>query len=262
MIVVTMTPEEKVKQMKKLLPMLKEIVPPVLERNIKKLLRVKVFPSFLTKEVDIEGMGHWTLVIEAETRSAIKKGIVAIFAYQKFFIHKAKNPLNNGTGIYVFNSDDQNNVTCYEYSPHFFNRLRERYVEPKGITQPPFPDLVKMLLKMTSSAMDISVKGLKPVRDSGGYKWVRDEEHGHYKGKDDLITVTREGILYGTSEADRRYFGFTTYIGVDDFREDQRELVERELKKLREIEYKRRLDPLYHGGVQGCFADKNLNPLT
>jgi hypothetical protein len=61
MILPTMTPEEKVKQMEKMTPLLIEAVFGWMKHNEKKVLKTKYFPAFYTFEREFEGMGKWTV---------------------------------------------------------------------------------------------------------------------------------------------------------------------------------------------------------
>lgn len=241
-----MTPKEKHGQMVKLKPMLlqtAELVFP--ERLLKKLRKATRFPAFaVLPPREFEGMGKWTIVVTAECKSSIKKDVVCIRAYQPYHVTHAKNPLNNGTGIYLFNADDYGNVNCQEFPPHYFNRLRERLIAAKGMAQPDFPHLVLEMMRLHSTSMDLVLRGYHFHRDEDGmYTMERDHDGDKKEGFDNLITYHREGASLGVSAEGKRYFNFTTFVPNGMLREGQSEMQRRMMAELRQHEYRRQQNP-------------------
>ena len=246
MILPTMTPKEKHAQMLRL----KDAILGYTQTKTQnpdfftRFRRVKVFPSFFTEEHEFPGMGKWTIIYEAESKSYIKKGVICIRAYQKFHVSYAKNPLNIGTGIYLMNADDYGSVQCQEFPPHYFNRLRERLIEPKGIVQPDFPQLVKAMLRLHHSSMDVVVNGfIMKKGEDGMYSLERDHKVDKKEGYDNLISYHRDGISLGVSAENKGYMNFTTFVPNSLLREGQVEMQQRMMKDIGEHELNQRYNP-------------------
>lgn len=107
MILPTMTPEEKVRQMEKMKPLLHEAAMGWMNRNHKIVFKTKVFPAFYTFEQTFEGMGKWTVIVEAESKALLRKDIVNVRGYQTYIVSHAKLESNNGMGIYLFKTCDR-----------------------------------------------------------------------------------------------------------------------------------------------------------
>lgn len=112
MILPTMTPEEKVKQMEKVKPLLHEAAMGWMNRNYKTVFKTKVFPTFYTFERTFEGMGKWTVIVIAESKAILKKDIVNVQGYQSYVVSHAKLESNNGMGIYLFNTHNEVTIMC------------------------------------------------------------------------------------------------------------------------------------------------------
>ena len=165
MILPTMTPEEKVKQMEKMKPLLHEAAMGWMNRNHKIVFKTKVFPTFYTFERTFEGMGKWTVIVKAESKAILKKEIVTVLGYQTYVVSHAKLESNNGVGIYLFNAHNEDSIMCDEFPPHYFNQFRKRFVEARGLSQPDFPNLVKMVLREHHDAMDETITDLNVKLD-------------------------------------------------------------------------------------------------
>lgn len=246
MILPTMTPEEKVRQAEKLNPAIRALGQLWMNKYWKKLVRTKVFPSFYTSDIDLSviGMGKWVLVVEAESKSMIKKRIASLFAYQVYHVSRSNDASNIGAGIYRFSSDDDGEVRLEEYTPHYFNRIRERLIAPKGIEQPSFHQLVKIVFKETLHSSDMTTGAWKYVPDvNGKYKIVEDKELIRSKGYSNLCSYHKSGISLGLSAANRRYFLNTTYIPNDMLYDNQLETKKECLYESRVYEQELVTDP-------------------
>lgn len=244
MIVPTMTPMEKHAQMEKIGGYLLNI--PLSKRYsvYRKLAKTKIFPYYITEDTEIPGMGLWTIVYEAESKALIRKGVCTLNAYQTFHVSHAKNPLNIGTGIYLFNGSDYGEIMCQEFPPHYFNRLRERLIEPKGIVQPDFPQLVKTMLRMHHSSMDVAIKGLLLTKgENGMYSIEHDHSKDRQEGYDNFISYHKEGVSLGVSVNNKKYVHFTTFVPNNLLREGQKEMQQKMLAELNVHEYQKRLNP-------------------
>lgn len=239
-----MTPEEKVKQMEKVKPLLLEAATNWMKRNQKIVFKTKVFPTFYMFERTFEGMGKWTVIVEAESKAVLKKGIISVKGYQTFIVSHAKLESNNGMGIYLFNAHNEEITMCNEFPPHYFNQFRKRFVEAKGLAQPDFPNLVRMVLREHHDAMDGTMTGLKVKLDKDDQLCFEEtEEYNRQAGFKNLITYSRNGISLGLSGADRRYFNFTTFVSNEMLKDNQVEAQQECLKEQLSIRYKTDLDP-------------------
>lgn len=244
MILSTMTPEEKVKQMEKMKPLLTEAVMGWMNRNHKMVFKTKVFPTFYTFEREFEGMGKWTVVAMAESKAVLKKGIVTVRGYQTYTVAHAKTESNNGMGIYLLNARNEDDITCNEFPPHYFNQFRKRFVEARGLVQPDFPNLVKMVLREHHDAMDETVTDLKiKLDDDDRMYFEENEEYNRQAGFKNLITYSRNGISLGLSGANRRYFNFTTFVSNEMLKDNQVDAQKECLKHQLSYRHKADLDP-------------------
>lgn len=244
MILQTMTPEEKVGQMEKLQPMIHEAANAWMKHNNRAVFRTKVFPSFYTFERTFEGMGKWTVIICAESKALLRKDIVAVQAYQTYTVSHSKKENNNGTGIYTFNAKGLTTVTCEEYPPHFFNQFRKRFVEARGLVQPDFKNLVKMVFREHNDALDETAKSFRLKLDDDDNMFLEEtEEYNKKAGYDNLISYSRNGISLGIAAADRRYFNFTTFISNEKLKGNQPDDQKKNLKKLLKYRYDTDMNP-------------------
>lgn len=263
MILQSMTPEEKVKQMEKMKPLVFENTTAWAARNFNTVRRTKVFPTIYTFDRNIPGMGTWTMVATAENKANIKKNIIAISAYQKFHVPYAKDKDNIGTGIFLFEGYDEGTVLCLEFSPHFFLRFRQRLIEQKGITQPSFPQLVKRMLMEHHTGMDTTFKEYKTLRDENGkVRIVKTDENDRYKGYDNLITYTKSGLFLGMAADKRRYFCYTTFVSNDELFDDQREIQQQMIKERAMNDFSNRNNPFNKTNVMCRWTLTDGTPIS
>ena len=244
MILPTMTPKEKQHQMELLLPHLIVLFEKKSPSAYKTLIKAVRYPAFMVIPTDIRGMGKWHVIIEAESKSSIRKGVACIRAYQTFHVSRAKSPANIGTGIYLMNADDYGNVQCQEYPPHYFNRLRERYIAPKGIAQPDFHHLVIDMLRIHHNSMGVVIKGLTLRKDADGtYSMTRDNSIDRQDGYDNMISYHKEGVSLGVSAEGKGYLNFTTFVPNSMLREGQEGMRRKMMNEMRELELRRQTNP-------------------
>ena len=244
MILPTMTPEEKVKQMEQMKSLLCEAVMNWMKRNQKIVFKTKVFPTFYTFERTFEGMGKWTVVAVAESKALLKKGIVNVQGYQTYVVSHAKIEENNGMGIYLFNAQDENSIMCNEFPPHYFNQFRKRFVEARGLSQPDFSNLVKMVLRERHDAMDETLTDLRvKLDDDDRLYYEENEEYNRKAGFKNLISYSRNGVSLGLSGANRRYFNFTTFVSNEMLKDDQVEAQQLNMKRQLSFKYKKDIAP-------------------
>jgi len=260
MILPTMTPEEKVAQMQKLKPWLMAMVTDSLRRDSRWVRKAKTFPVMnVLPPIDITGMGRWTVIITVGSKGEARKGIASVMAYQKFQVSHGK-PENIGTGIYVFDGNDAGEVFCNEYAPHYFNRFRKREIEARrGIVQPDFDTLVRMVLREDFTGMDYTIRGLLIKENPDGtIDMQRDVEYDRQEGYTNYACYMKHGIGYGLSAANRHYFHFTTFIGLADMKPDQLKVMQEAMAHRRESDFRQQQDPFYVEGVKREFLDKNV----
>ena len=245
MILPTMTPEEKHRQMVELRPYIEALANKTLPLLYAQLRRAKVFPYYVVSpEVDMPNMGRWRIVFTGESKSNIRNGVCTIRAYQTFSVTHAKNPLNNGTGIYMFNANDRGQTQFNEYPPHYFNRLRERFIEPKGIVQPSFHELVKRMMTLHHASIDMIIRGYVLRRGADGlYSIERNNGQDRKDGYDNFVSYHKEGVSLGVCKHNKEYVNFTTFVPNSLLREGQREMQQKHMEMLRRHQYHQRLNP-------------------
>ena len=246
MILPNMTFEEKFREIKSCYRPMIEFAQPWILKNNKQFLRTKTFPSCYTHELDLtsQGLGKWTLLFTIESRSLLRKNIVSIQMYQTYHVTHSKNPNNNGVGIYVLQSDDYSHVSCSKYTPHYFNRFRERFIEPKGITQPSFTDLVRRMACEHCWSCDMTIKGFRfKLDENGKYGLVEDHSDDRKEGYDNLVSYHKDGISLGVSGANRDYFLYMTYVPNSMLYPDQIKQQTENLKRARQDEFESRFNP-------------------
>ena len=258
-----MTPEEKVRQMEIIKPLLCDHITKWVSHNISTVRRTKVFPTMYTFDRNIPGMGIWTLVATAESKANIKKNTITVSAYQKFYVPHAKNKDNIGTGFFLFKGSDDGLVLCQEYSPHCINRFRQRLIEPKGIAQPSFSQIVKRIMIEHFYGVDTTVKGFKVVRDENNMvQIVKSDENDRYKGYDNLITYTKNGLFLGIAAANRRYFCYTTFVSNEELYDDQLQMQKDMIKERTNNDFANRNNPFAKNYNQTRWILKDGTPLS
>ena len=240
-----MTPQEKHQQMVKMRPYLMALTNETLPKLANRLYRAKTFPYFLiSPEIELKGMGKWRIIYEAESKSSIRKGVACIRCYQTFHVSRSKDPLNIGTGIYLFNDDNYGGVSFNEYPPHYFNRLRKRFIEPKGIVQPNFHELVHRMLLLHHHSMDMVVRGYTFRRgDDGLYSMETDTSVAKKDGYDNFITYHKEGVSLGVCQGGKNYINFTTFVPNSMLREGQKEMQQKQMRDMLAHQYQQQLNP-------------------
>ena len=128
--------------------------------------------------------------------------------------------------------------------PHYFNQFRKRFVEARGLSQPDFPNLVKMVLREHHGAMDETLTGLTVMLDDDDRLYYEEnEEYNRKAGFKNLITYSRNGISLGLSGAGRRYFNFTTFVSNEMLKDNQAEAQRDSLRHQLSYRHKADLDP-------------------
>ena len=242
MILPRMTPEEKLRQMERLLPYAKAIAQRTMnQKNVFK--KVTRFPAYVfLAEREITDMGRWTGVLGCDNRSDAVRGRFTYDAFQKYEVRYARKEYNNGIGIYVCHPQNCDKVWCQEFPPHYFFRLRERYISKKGIVQPDFAGLVREMFRLHHHAMNVIHEGTVMEKgEDGMYDVVKTPANQRREGYDNFATYHRDGISLGIS-AERRYYNYTTFVSNDLLKHPQEEMQRQQVADARNHELKLRYD--------------------
>lgn len=223
MILQNMTPNEKLVQMDKVYPRISAMAEAHMASVFRTLKCAARFPAYVfLPEKEITGMGRWTIVLFAESKSHIKKGLVSYMAFQKFYVTHSRNPMNNGIGIYLLFPCYKGDKECHEYPPHYFARVRQRLIEKRGIVQPDFTALVKEVLRMDCLCMKHIVENSYLI-ENGLYEEAMECGTIRRDGYENFISYHQCGLSLGIS-VDKRYFNYTTFVSNDLLRDGQRDL--------------------------------------
>lgn len=243
MILPTMTPEEKIRQAEQVMPYIKAIASRATSAKYYSLKKAKRFPAFLfLRDKEIAGMGKWTVVITVHDSNDIRKGRYTCGAYQTFHVSHSKNPINNGTGIYVCRTQMNLGTWFVEYPPHYFSRLRERFIQPKGIVQPDFNGLITELFRMQHFASTIINEGtIVSKGEDGLYDVIKDESLQRKKGYDNFCSFHKDGISLGVC-VNRKYFLHTTFVDNSLLKRTQVEMQKENMRTLNQHALKFRYD--------------------
>lgn len=238
-----MTPEEKIRQMEKLQPYVKTLAARAAQKDFNALKRATRYPAYLfLPEKEITGMGKWTVVVVADTRGNVMKGQYTYLAFQTFHVTHSKNPINNGKGIWVCHPQIGLGVWCNEYPPHYFSRLRERLIEPRGIVQPDFLQLVRELFRLHHHSMNVINEGTAIKKGEDGlYDVVKDESLQRQPGYDNFASYHKEGISLGVC-FNRRYYLHTTFVSNDLLKRGQVEMQKENLAEANNHDFRLRYD--------------------
>lgn len=222
MILPTMTPEEKVRQASRLELDIRFAARSWVEHNQRLLKMRKNFPYVHVIKRDFKDMGTWNILLSFKEKPNFKKGVLfASNAFQKFYVTKAAKPENLGAGVYFIGGAQirhgipGNGTTFYEFTPHFFNRYRERFLAVNNMDGMSFNDLFMHVYN------DINI-GISPDPDmvSGeefNSKFSKAINVPRVAGYDNLVLFIRHGMCLGFSSPKDDYLCYLTYVGRDDF---------------------------------------------
>lgn len=222
MILPTMTPEEKVRQASRLELDIRLAARSWVSHNQRMLKMRQSYPYVHVIKRDFKEMGIWNIILTFQEKPNFRKGFLfSSNAYQKFYVTKGSKAENIGAGVYFIggsqpcNGMPGNGTTFYEFTPHFFNRYRQRYLAVNDLEDLGFNDL---FLKVYN---DINI-GISPAPDNldgddYGDKWREAFNISRIEGYDNLVMFIRHGLCLGFSTHRGDYQCFLTYIGSNDF---------------------------------------------
>ena len=229
MILQTMNDKEKYDSLKSFLPIMKKYGETWISnrKNRKSFLRVKKYPSSFSSEMDLTnyGLGKWTLVVMCESKEYKIRGIVTLFAYQKFTTQHTKKETNAGTGIYVFSGYDSGGYAFDEISPHYINRIMERCdFYSCGKKQPNFDTLIIRILNdlqvEQNNAIIYSSVDLK-LGEFSDFVVKKTEDTDRQDGYKNLVVYHEHGLSLGLESIDTNYRIFLTYVPNNMLTEEQ-----------------------------------------
>ena len=252
MILQNMTPEEKMRQAARLEIDLRSSAISWVEHNHRVLKMRKTYPFSHVIRRRFKGMGEWNIVLGFSEKPKFSKGVTfSSNAYQKFYVDKGAKAENIGAGIYlvggaVSKSGQVNHgISFHEFSPHFFHRFRQRYIERNHIAVEGFDEMVLLAIdtvRVTMMGESMHVFGHNDKDNA----FLHSQNIPRYAGYDNLALFTRQGIILGISRPGINYECYLTYVDREDFYKGQRDIYG-DVVKMYEIHDKLlQSDPYYY----------------
>lgn len=98
------------------------------DRSERAARKSKTYPYYAEMETTVAGSGKWIVFAVFMNKPTSSRGMYFQFhAFQTYEIRHARNPMNNGLGLFYMTALGTSlNVQLEEYSPHFINRMIER----------------------------------------------------------------------------------------------------------------------------------------
>lgn len=230
MILQTMTPEEKIRQASRLELDLRSSALSWVENNQRTLKKRKAYPFRHIIRREYDGMGKWNIILGFSEKPNFRKGVMfSSNAYQKFHVDYGAKAENIGAGIYMIggamrSGGIQQGISFYEFSPHFFHRFKQRYLERNNITVDGFDEMAlkaidAVRVTMVSDAVYHHFGHSEKEND-----FLRSQNIPRYEGYDNLALFTRHGIILGISRPGKHYECYLTYVDREDFYKAQQDI--------------------------------------
>lgn len=222
MILPTMTPEEKVRQASRLELDIRFAAHSWVEHNQRMLKMRKTFPYTHVIKRDFKDMGTWNILLSFKEKPNFRKGVLfASNAYQKFYVTKGAKAENIGAGVYFIGGAQTHDgvpgsgTTFYEFTPHFFNRYRQRFLAVNDLDGMSFNDLFMHVYH------DINI-GISPdpsivESEDFGEQFRKAINVPRVAGYDNLVLFIRHGLCLGFTTHRSDYLCYLTFVGRDDF---------------------------------------------
>lgn len=251
MILLNMTPEEKMRQASRLEMDLRSSARSWVEHNQRVLKMRKTFPFRHVIRRKYKGMGEWSIILNFNEKPKFAKGVTfSSNAYQKFYVDRGAKPENIGAGIYMLGGSagggglPNQGVSFHEFTPHFFHRYRQRYLDRNNIKVGGFDELVLAVLDTVRLTM-VSDAMYRFGHSDSDNNFLRSQNIPRYEGYDNLAVFTRHGIILGISRPGIDYDCYLTYVDRDDFYEGQRDIYGDVLKLYEAHDRLLEADPYY-----------------
>lgn len=174
-------------------------------REEKRIKKIKTLPYDCMLEFNVKGYGQWIALIRINYIEPKKFYFVQWNAtyIQKYFIHHAKEEINNGVGFYAV--DSGKSVSVRDFSPHCVNRFRQRYYETEEIgKQKPFLDVVRDIIDETWMTEE-----------------ERDDEREIEPGLYEMKSHSENGQFFGSCNAKYTFRWYSTFVSNRELHDDQ-----------------------------------------
>ena len=259
MILQNMTPEEKLRQVSRLELDIRSSAMSWVDHNQRTLKKRKAFPFIHVIRRDYDGMGTWNIILTFKERPNFRKGVVfSSNAFQKFYVEKGAKPENIGAGIYLLGANDSftSGVTLYEFSPHFFYRFRQRYMERNHIEVKNFEEMILLVVEtLQHTILCDSLFHFSNVKEKNDF--MRSQGVPRLEGYDNLAVFTRHGIVFGLSR--KNYECYLTYVDREDFYQGQQEYYGDVVKLYDQHDQLMKKDPYYYMNREAMLQEKRID---
>ena len=219
MILNNMTPKEKIAQAEKLFGIIDRISDKWVEDNLHSLKKRKIYPFTQHIKRNFAEFGEWNLSMQFKSRPNIRRGVeYSIHSWQRYFVNRSDKVENIGAGLYFVGETAKGGVGFNEFTPHFFNRFKERYFQRLN-KQCDFGTIVEELMKGMEHALICNSPKIleKKLPHSKKTKVVNIP---HYEGYDNFAAFIPQGLCLGIHKSDY-YYCFLTFVGEDELFENQ-----------------------------------------
>lgn len=223
MILNNMTPKEKIAQAEKLFGIIDRISDKWVEDNLHSLKKRKLYPFTQHIKRNFAEFGEWNLSMQFKSRPNIRRGIeYSIHSWQRYFVNRSDKVENIGAGLYFVGETTKGGVGFNEFTPHFFNRFKERYFQRQN-KQDDFNTVVEELMKGMEHALICNSPKIleKKLPHSKKTKVVNIP---HYEGYDNFAAFIPQGLCLGIQRRNE-YYCFLTFIGEEELFDNQREIM-------------------------------------
>lgn len=222
MILQTMTPEEKVRQVSKIELDIRYAARSWVEHNLRLLKKRQSYPYTHTIKREFKGMGVWYILITFNEKPKFSKGVgFCCNAYQKYFVSKGTKAENIGAGIYFIGGSSprkafrSSHVTLCELTPHFFNRYRERYLRLSAHPNMTFQEMFMNVFEDIAIGISPNTEMFEAAGIDGSVLELMTTPH--YPGYDNLLLFIRHGLCLGFRSRHDDYQCYLTYVGPEEF---------------------------------------------
>ena len=230
MILQNMTPEEKIRQASRLELDIRSSALSWVEHNQRFLKMRKTYPFCHVIRREYKGMGTWNIILGFNEKPNFRKGVMfSSNAYQKFYVDKGAKAENIGAGIYMIggamrSGGIQQGISFFEFSPHFFHRFKQRYLERNNITVDGFDEMVLKAIDAVRITMATDSMYHHFGHSENENDFLRSQNIPRCEGYDNLALFTRHGIVLGVSRPGKPYECYLTYVDREDFYKGQQEI--------------------------------------
>ena len=247
-----MTPKEKEKEAKLLFDILRRVGDNWIDNNHRLLKKRKTFPFSQQINKKFVNFGEWNITLTFNSRPKMKRGVTFYLnAWQKFFINRSNKVENIGAGVYLIGGSPGGGVGFSEFTPHFFNRFKERYFQRHNITA----DFLTMVEELKNSiSLSLKCNSSKLIeRYNPCNKKSSLVDIPHYEGYENFCIFIPQGLCLGIEKNDN-YYCFLTFIGKEELFKNQSELYRKAEHVMKISQLMKDNDPLHRDfGVEEVY---------